>query len=243
MSGQGCRVFEEFGHGDYSKIFDEYFAESDNTNITRLDAAFDDQDDLIDFQRLCEDTKNEEFISRWRKGLVEFGWPRKSEGNTIYWGSKKSDFFARVYDKAKERGYDDGRHWIRFELQMRDEKAVEYLKTTYEPKNVISVINHYIRFVDESFSDKNRWRWPIKEYWARFLADAAEVTLYAKPGTDYNMSNLRRYVLDSCGAGTRTYIQIVGIDRFLAELKEECIISNPKYKELLRLHGLGELKM
>jgi len=40
ISGQGCRVFETYGNGDWKKLFSRFL--SDGYNITRLDVAYDD---------------------------------------------------------------------------------------------------------------------------------------------------------------------------------------------------------
>ncbi|MBQ1233185.1 MAG: replication initiation factor domain-containing protein, partial [Clostridia bacterium] len=40
----------------------------------------------------------------------------------IYHGSPKSNMYIRIYDKAAERDL-EGIHWIRVEMQMRDEIA------------------------------------------------------------------------------------------------------------------------
>ena len=46
-------------------------------------------------------------------------------------GVKKSDMYCRIYDKARERGFTDGRHWIRCETVFKDDLSVaEFIKKT-----------------------------------------------------------------------------------------------------------------
>ena len=53
---------------------------------------------------------------------------RSSGGISGQIGSPKSKILVRIYDKAAERGFTDGRHWVRVELQLRDKRAGEFLK-------------------------------------------------------------------------------------------------------------------
>ena len=45
---------------------------------------------------------------------------------TVYFGSAKSEVRFRIYDKAQERG-GLGYHWVRFEMQLRRERAFNFL--------------------------------------------------------------------------------------------------------------------
>ena len=123
MSGQGCRAFESFGTGDYEALFDEVFDNPGDMNITRLDVAFDDHSGLLDIHEVCEDTKNQEYVSRFRGWDVDYS----DKGSSVTLGSRSSEILVRIYDKAAERGFDDGRHWVRVELQLRRERARGFL--------------------------------------------------------------------------------------------------------------------
>ena len=78
-------------------------------------------------------------------------------------GTRSSLILLRIYDKVQERGFKDGRHWIRVELQLKDERALAFIQRT-EPigERWTGVLANYLRFVDEPNGfDTNRWRWPI----------------------------------------------------------------------------------
>ena len=250
LSGQGCRNFETHGTGDYKVIFDAILNDPDDLHLTRLDVAFDDQEGILDFQQLIEDTCAEEedskgrkrpsqFISKFRKHRVELGRPSDVEGSTIYWGSKHSSFFIRTYDKAKERGFLDGRHWIRMEMQMRDKYAHNFMAAAFRDGGIylretfLGVLQEYIRFVDVNEQDCNRWRWPTKGYWQRFLAGAEAVTLWDKPGVEYNESNLYNYVIKQAGNAIVTFIGIHKEHGFFQALQERKTVPNQKYQALL----------
>ena len=129
MSGQGCRSFETFGNGDYESLFDEVRQNPGEMNLTRLDVAFDDHEGLLDIDVLEMDTRELSFVSKFRKTAVEWEWDHDKliKGLSIYHGRKASEIMIRIYDKAAERGFDDGRHWVRVELQLRDSRALAFL--------------------------------------------------------------------------------------------------------------------
>ncbi len=238
LSGQGCRAFETYGNGDYDRVFQEYFLNIQSMKITRLDVAFDDQEGLLDIQQLSDDTRLCEFVSKFKSALVEYGVPTTERGNTIYLGSKHSDFFIRIYDKAKERGFTDGRHWIRIELQMRQKYAMSFIKDGYSPEflkaGFMGVLKTYIRYVDDPGTDSNRWRWPLKEYWSRFLGAAEKVQLFDKPGTEYNLLNLEEFVYKQAGNAITALLKIHGDEIFKERLRERGTIMNPKYTALIK---------
>ena len=123
MSGQGCRAFETFGSGDYDAIFSEVLENPEEMNITRLDVAFDDHSGVLDIDEVCRDTEGGMFVSPFNAWKVTRG----SEGSSVLLGSMKSEILIRIYDKAAERGFEDGRHWVRVELQLRRERAKGFL--------------------------------------------------------------------------------------------------------------------
>lgn len=54
LTGQGCRAFETYGNGNYEGLFQEVLLNPGEMNITRLDVAFDDQEDaILDIDELC----------------------------------------------------------------------------------------------------------------------------------------------------------------------------------------------
>jgi len=127
MSGQGCRVFETLGTGDFQALFSEVFNNSsDELHITRLDVAFDDHSGILHLPTLMADTQEldsylpVQFICR--SSHREVVWSHKDGDErpalSVCHGSKKSEIFIRIYDKAAERGFFD-RHWIRVEQQLR----------------------------------------------------------------------------------------------------------------------------
>lgn len=219
MSGQGCRSFETFGMGDWIKLFDILVSLGDNINITRCDLAFDDHTGILDIERIQADTNDGNYTAKFRWWKCEYG----SAGTSLYYGSPQSKIRLRIYDKAAERGFED-QHWIRVELQLRDgnaDSAVRYLYSGMAISTVFTgVMRNYIQFREPNDLDTNKSRWPMADYWLKFLDGAAPLTLWVKPGVEYNLFNLQRFVIEQAGNAISCYVAIYGFAGLADRLSE-----------------------
>ena len=240
MSGQGCRTFESLGTGDFDKLFS--FVLQGHAHITRLDVAFDDHTGLLDINQLDDDSRAGNVVSRFRTRGGTWETDSKTLGKSVTFGSQKSDIYIRIYDKAAERHCEDGTHWIRVEMQLRRDRALSFigLDGTFGER-FSGVLVNYVRFVEPLEGDSNKWRWPMKDYWSDFLGDAVKISLYVKPGMEYNIDHLDSYVFHQAGNAIDAAVQIYGIRGFLDRLKERHTLPNPKYKQLIaKLFHLGK---
>lgn len=232
MSGQGCRAFESYGTGDYDALFTLVREDPENIHITRLDIAFDDMTNVFDINSICDDVRSENFTSRLSKYQSIYS----NAGNAVYFGSKKSNVFIRIYDKAAERGYTDGSlHWVRCELQLKDVNArgfVEKLKHEDLRELYLGVLKNYISFRIPT-DDSNKRRWPVQQWWEEFLGEAVATSVWSKPGVEYNLSACERYVMTQPIGSIKTLIKIYGKDAFLDMVKNAPPSKNPKYKQLI----------
>jgi len=237
MSGQGCRDFESFGSGDYQAIFNEIKNNPDDMRITRIDIAFDDLTGILDIDTICEDSRFDNWVSRWSDPMVIYC----KKGNSVQFGSRSSETYLRIYDKALERGYKDGRHWVRVEIVLKRDRAMSFIfdnETMPIGEKFSGVLANYLRFVDEDETDSNKWRWPIKQYWADFLAGAAPISLYVKPGTEYNLSACEHYVYQQAGNAVWSLLLVRGFSGFFDDLLHRGTAVNVKYKHLLSTNGI-----
>lgn len=235
MTGQGCRAFEEYGTGDYENLFDLLLYHDKQMNLTRLDVAFDDHSGILDIYRLAEDTRKQCFVSRFVDWKIEEG----NKGITVNHGSNKSEIFLRIYDKAAERHLDDGSHWIRVELQLRRDRALSFIKSAGSiGDRFCGVLLNYVRYVEEDEFDTNKWRWCLLPYWSDLVGTVACISLYVKPGTDYNIDRLEHFVFRQAGNAIDTYIQIKGEDAFKQNLQKRGTMKNPKYERLKNQYGV-----
>lgn len=233
MTGQGCRAFEEWGNGDFSSLFQE--VNFGNINCTRIDPTFDEREEKLNLQTLIQDTLTEDIegnfknlVTDFKSASVNINRP-KSKGDTLYLGSKQSECYYRIYDKAKERGFQD-LHWIRLENQLRKDYAQNFVTATEREYNgdwtrlYLELLKKKVRYVEESQdrNDSNNRRWDTKDYWAEFLKDVEKAKPFIKPGMKYNKERLMKYVDLQAGNSVLTAMEILGGPQNLeAHLKEE----------------------
>lgn len=233
MSGAGCRAFESFSSLSWVELIDLLFT-MNHVNITRTDIAYDDHQGILPMDQIVSDTLCGMWISKSRF------WEsvQSSKGSSIYFGSPQSQIRIRIYDKAAERGFID-RHWVRVELQLRDERAKSFLSLNKSfGDSFTGVVRNYLRFIYPN-KDTNKQRWPMQPYWEQLLNDASAIQLYQDLGMEYNLGNLEHYVFDMAGGAIDTAVQIFGEDEFLRRIKErpQNYDRNLKYAALLDLYS------
>lgn len=231
MSGQGCRAFEtlsDLPDDKWVSLFSRIA--SVGANVTRLDVAYDDHSGMLDIDQIIQDTRNKEYVSKseyWE--IIE-----SSKGQSLQFGSPQSDTLIRIYDKARERNCPEGEHWIRVELQLRRDRAISFMNLDLSiGDSFCGVVMNYLRFILPNELDTNKWRWPLKTYWANFLDSAKAISIYQSPGMEYNLDRCERYVINQAGNAIDAYIKIMGVDYFLDALEKRSTKPNPKYDRLV----------
>ena len=235
MSGQGCRNFEDLSTlsgNKWNTLFS--FVHEHNLHITRLDVAFDDHSGLIDMDRVAKDTEEQRFVSRmnWWETV------RSSKGISVFVGSPQSKVRVRIYDKAAERGYDDGRHWNRVELQLRDGRAEEFSKIPMDVGEAFAgVLLNYLRYVEPDPTDSNKSRWQMTDYWDALVGDIARIKIFTAPGGAYNVQRCKHYVFDMAGNAIDAMLQIYdNFEDFRTALSMRSCAPNPKYDLIVKEH-------
>jgi len=239
MSGKGCRTFETHGHGSWDSLFNAALT-SEGMHITRLDVAFDDHTGIFDLDHMRNEMDKGNFVSKFKY------WESRNslKGVTLYHGSPSSDVRFRIYDKAAERNREDEGHWVRFEIQMRDDNAKRFLDLMILQgvgEVFAKTVNNYLRYIKgPEGGDSNKRRWPTADWWYRFIHISEKISLYQKPGTEYNIDNLERYVVDQAGAAAAAYVKLVGIEKFICKCFDKLAgTKNPAYSDLIRRYAPG----
>lgn len=239
MSGQGCRDFETYGNGDYKSIFeliiDNYSddPEKRGMNITRLDVAYDDYIGLLDLNYLMYSAQKGHYVSRCKDIEVIYS----NKGCSVCHGSRlQSAVYIRIYDKKLERGRDDLDHWVRCEMKLKDDCARGFIKLSGDiRKNYFDVLNNYLRYVISSDNTTNKCMVETSPEWLQFIESWETVSIFDKPGVNYNFSNLFGYVNNQLSGAISTYIDVVGVTQFMANInrsqKEKPL--NPKYERII----------
>lgn len=234
MSGQGCRTFESLSKVGWEGIFS--FIRDSGLKITRLDVAYDDHIGILNIREIANDTQAGMYISKsdyWETVL-------SSKGTTVQIGSPQSKVLIRIYDKAAERGKPD-EHWIRVELQLRDDRAVQFTKIPLPIGQAFAgVLLNYLRYVEPG-DDSNKWRWPMAGYWFNLVQDAEKISIYQTPGMEYNEERCKHYVINQAGNAIDACIQMYGLYEFEKMIQERKTAPNPKYQQLIQQHRLDVL--
>ncbi len=235
-SGQGCRALESFGHIEWLPFLAFVMSEENEFKITRLDLAYDDHEGILDKLRLKVDTDEHNYRSKFRTWEIRYG----SKGFSIYHGSKQSQVMIRIYDKAAERGLMDGTHWIRVEIQMREDNAPGAARAYLDKQDLGAVfggmLSTYLVYLEASDTDSNVSRWQPTDYWEKLIQGAQRIHVAAAPGVEYNIFHLEAFLRDTAGGGLKTWIEIFGLDSLPELLKKRRGRTNPKHQLLLDQH-------
>lgn len=263
MSGQGCRVYESYGNNDWLGLA-YYVLASDNAHMTRLDIAYDDFNGLLNLDMIHNDVLNGSWVSRSTKIVETVDYKITGiDGQCVMVGKRDSNISCRIYDKAKERNrQDEIPHWVRCEIQLRHKHADNFLyyllcddcKSIYgididDNKRLDSlyfaVLNHFLRFIDMSGNDSNRWRLPLAEHWKKFVEsyNGNGISLYSAPGVEYNVLKLRHCVEEQYGAMIFTYIELFGTDELEDLIQPKKWKLNKKYQVLLESERLRRMNV
>lgn len=229
ITGTGCRAFETYSTTSWDDLFRMIYLYPDDYNITRLDMAFDDHTGILDIEQLQDDTDEHNYVSKSKKWMVQYG----SDGTTIYHGSPKSNMYIRIYDKGAEQDLEDV-HWIRVEMQMRDEIAsgfVDGLMIHPVGDQFRGVLHNYLRYVVPT-ADTNMSRWPMTDYWAKLLENVQRIRCWSCPGVEYDEFRLSNYIINQAGNALDCYLYIFGEQDLIAQLRKRAIRKSPKYERL-----------
>jgi len=263
MSGQGCRTFEsDSTHKDYNVIFDALMKNLKTMKLTRLDVAFDDFSGMLDIERICDDTRPRNHKYKAKTNFAQV--IESTNGLSCEVGSPKSLLLVRIYDKlaerlSKMRGAEDREniratipHWVRCELQLRDERALEFVRylrgidpvtETPEPMELgqafCGVLGNYLDYGYEvpARDNPNKMVWHRFKYWKNFLKEIGAISLYRKPGKGYNLERMVNFVQNNAGNAIDAAINIFGLSKFCDIISERRITQNTKYLDLIKQHG------
>lgn len=235
MSGSGCRAYETHSSNcDWNSLL-ALLVSCDDYHISRLDVSYDDFDNVLDMDIIySESLQRDHMITTFRRGFWELGILNAKKERTVYFGSKKSNLMFRIYDKKEERNRSDLSHWVRWEIQLRDDRAFtfvrKYIENDYNIGEVFAgVIYNYLRFVEPEENDTNNRRWGLQEWYQKFIGNAEKIKLFEKKDEEYNLYKLKQTTTKKFGGATATYIQAVGVTQAVKDIFKDCSKRNPKY--------------
>lgn len=172
-------------------------------HITRLDLAIDNiQDIYYRMQEIDDIWKSGRCIKHFRtfKRTVECDSAGTALGDTIYFGSRSSDLFIRIYDKRLEhnRRFPDNpveHEWVRWELELKDNRANNAARLLVQKCSVgsvaVGILSNVFRVIVLDNSNKSRCSTDIK--WERFVDGIEALRLYT-PKPEKTLEDKYRWV-------------------------------------------------
>ena len=153
----------------------------------RIDVAMDDRSGVIDIERIYASVVAGNCVSHFRKSQLVAGLDLGSgvqTGQTICLGSRQSDTYLRIYDKAAEQRAKEKSvegTWVRWEMEWKDERAdavglaLSVLDHERFQKYLVGVFRTAVDFRDCTRADdpKDRYFAPLLDWW-KVLTDGME---------------------------------------------------------------------
>lgn len=245
MSGAGCAEYVAAKHDIISLL--KKVKECPFTKPSRIDLAFDDFTGLFDLDVISEACASGDIITNAKKyhddkGDRKFG-SNEIFGRTIYIGAfRRSDIFARFYDKKLEQHRADLTHWVRLEFQIQHERAQALLNFDWDSDedliyNFFLVVNNYMRFLDPLDPDKNNSRRASAVWWSDFLNHSEVGKLTIDKDYCFNKDKLAAFLATNCRQAICVGMTIFGFEQFFKILFNYDLksfnIHAKKYKDLI----------
>lgn len=218
MSGTGCRTWETTHPGLTWEKWIKYLQTTYATlHISRLDIACDTFG-LLKLRNIQAFTRAGNYISRWKTFLIQEG----SNEMAVIWGSSKSDFRLRIYDKTLERQKKGGAEpdkipqgWVRCEFQLRNDAAASFVRSWQACGSIgqtfMGIMRNQLLYV-MTYDGKNRDRATPAPWWDKLLGDAEQIHMAYDAGKDYNFDSLKKYIFHQAGSSIKAYLQIMDGD-------------------------------
>ncbi len=175
--------------------------------ITRLDLAVDDMtNSYYTMPELYTIFSSGSYISKFRKwkNYIEYGDENCCAGHTIYFGSRESGVYLRIYDKQLEQNkklISNGElpimhPWIRWEIELKQERAEVAANLIIQGRSInevtIGILSNYLRIIQ--LDNNRKCRCSTSPKWEAFLDNISKVSLYSasKPKT---MEDTKRWLM------------------------------------------------
>lgn len=248
MSGQGCRLYEEF-----IKFRDQwwfaFFRDCAHAGavFNRIDMAINDYYRFIDIPEFIEKVENDECITKFRTWHVtgEGDFNGKKEGSSIYFGAGQSNlqvvFYEKDYEQAKKQRIPreqveiKNRYELRFKHEYAQDLMGKLLATADALQLVKNILSTYISFRDKQLGQEKKY-WPLNPDWSVLLDDVEELKLEMKPKEDSYERTVDNMFYQYGGA-MRMVLRtddIRGTDTFIKRVRESEM--SEKYYHMMKVY-------
>ena len=175
------------------------------------------------------------------------------KGMTVYFGSRQSEIYLRVYDKyleQKSKGEENLLPWVRWELEIKDDRASAVCQIIEKRENfgklAMQILSSYVRIIVPGNKQKCRCKTDPK--WAKFTNEWNNVKLTVKQekkNLDDKESWLVRQVMPTIAGLSLAYggdMDFIyarmesGKNRMNKQLRELVSAANPQYIDEMRMY-------
>ena len=221
MSGQGCRQYEAGSHSWIDLIA---LIQIESAKLTRLDIAIDTVDGTLKLGSVNYALRHGRYRSQFTKTRQTTASDMTADGlknhsQTRYFGSGSSRVMFRIYDKAAQMGLETD--WIRFEIQLRDERAnlaADAILTRQDLGNVATgIINQYLSFIN--LDDSNKSRCSLLDWWSNWLQHTSKLKLTMQKAKKL-ISEVQDYIRKQYAPTLAMIKKAVGVSSFSDFMKE-----------------------
>jgi len=206
--------------------------------VTRIDLALDNVTGELTLARINRAVRSgavtcrAKTYRRMESGLISTG---QVTGETLYFGSAKSDTQYRIYDKAAEQGLQG--HWVRCEGQYRHENAQRVAQLIHDARLDVGTVycgllRGFLNVLTPSTTDTNKSRWSVAQWWLDLLSgvEKLKLSILKKPVTAArSLAWIKRQVapalamcLDAFGADVMTAVYLDGKARMTVQQRQLC---------------------
>jgi DNA relaxase NicK len=155
-------------------------------NPRRVDLAFDDFGGRLTYERIAQALDRGDVVRSSEKKNIVTDVPVGGEAFTFYLGSRNSDTFIRIYNKAAQMlasgEVPEHENWVRCEVELKRKRAAklfsEWIEQGYARDYAAGILRGALDFRTQT-DDKTVTRWPVKAWWQAFIGDvqAVKVTI------------------------------------------------------------------
>lgn len=234
MSGQGCRQYEAGAHSWIDLIA---LIQIEGAKLTRLDIAIDTVDGTLKLGSINYALRHGKYRSQFTKTRQTTASDMTADGlknhsQTRYFGSGSSRVMFRVYDKAAQMGLETD--WIRFEIQLRDERAnlaADAILVREDLGNVATgIINQYLSFIN--LDDSNKSRCSLLTWWENWLQHTSKLKLTMQKAKKL-VSEVQEYIKKQYAPTLAMIKKAVGVSDFSDFLRD---VLDDGYKRMTTKH-------
>ncbi|MBM6586263.1 XRE family transcriptional regulator [Pediococcus acidilactici] len=204
LKGKGCRQLERLliaqGRG-----WNAFLAkcQMEGGIFKRIDLAINDYLNILPISYFIEKSKRGEYRTKFKSYQI---YSRKQYGvlgQTLYFGSRKSDIYFCLYQKDIEQFFKNDTDVTntdiknRFEVRLANDRAtatVNDLLNFGDPRGtVMSVVSKYLTFLKVD-KQKNKAYWPVDEIWQCFVGNKVRDVKLVMDPEPFTLANTQAWL-------------------------------------------------